>query len=328
MSEPTFHDRWVSRSRDNQQRVERSPILARGQELRWLETPHDAKVAVVIGEDAGFPTQGTCLLRAELPPGWHTGSHRHGEEAVYILAGDGFAVVDGQRYDFRTGTTIHIPYQAEHQLVNTGDRPVAYLSALTTELDLFVRLGRYEQTSEKGAGNQALVDRHPAEASQLAPDGRRISLHAEQMLDEYARRRAEGGGRARHGHHHTHGAIWVLMGGSESPSTATNGFRAKAVAMTNIFEEVPQSSSHRHSHTEAMLYALEGAGYSEVDGTRYDWVAGDAVYVPPKMTVHEHFNDSSAGTRTLRIEFGIRYFYEELWSGYHKIELRAEAMAR
>ena len=46
MSEPTFHDRWVSRSRDNQQRVEHSPILARGQELRWLETPHDAKVAV------------------------------------------------------------------------------------------------------------------------------------------------------------------------------------------------------------------------------------------------------------------------------------------
>jgi gentisate 1,2-dioxygenase len=326
MAEQTFHDRWVSRSRDNHERVHGSPILARGAELRWLETPHDARVAVVLGEDNGFPTQGTCLLQAEIPPGWHTGSHRHGEEAIYVLAGSGFAVVEQRRYDFRPGTTVHIPYQAEHQLVNTGDRPVSYLSALSTDLDLFVRLGRYEQHTEKGAGNEQLLDRYPAEGSQLAPDGRRISLHAEQMLDEYARRRDEGAGHAHH--HHTHGAIWVLMGGSESPGTATNGFRARAVAMTNIFEEVPHSSSHRHSHTEAMLYALAGSGYSEVDGRRYDWVAGDAVYVPPRMTVHEHFNESSARTRTLRIEFGIRYFYEQLWSGYHKIELRAEAIAR
>jgi quercetin dioxygenase-like cupin family protein len=327
MPEPTFHDRWVSRSRENQQRVQASPILARGEELRWLATPHDARVAVVLGEDNGFPTQGTCLLQAEMPPGWHTGRHLHGEEAVYILAGSGFVVVADRRYDFRTGTTIHIPYQAEHQLVNTGDQPVSYLSALTTDLDLFVRLGRYQQLSEKGGSNESLRDRYPAETSQLAPDGRRITLHVDQMLDEYARRSQEGGG---HGHHHghTHGAIWVLMGGSESPSTATNGFRARAVAMTNIFEEVPHSSSHRHSHTEAMLYALEGSGNSEVDGERYDWVAGDAVYLPPKMTVHEHFNESSERTRTLRIEFGIRYFYEALWDGYHKIELRAEAMAR
>jgi uncharacterized cupin superfamily protein len=336
MSGPTFHDQWVSRSRDNHQRVETSPILARGADLTWVETPHDARIAVLIGEANGFPTQGTCLLRAEIPTGWHTGRQIHGEEAIYILSGSGFAVIDERRYDFRTGTTLHVPYMATHQLVNTGDQPVSYLSAVTTDLDLFVRLGRYEQLAEKGEGNDELAERYPAEDTQFAPDGRRIALHAEDMLDEYARRRAEGNGHGDgkgHGHHHhhghhTHGAIWVLMGGSESPSSATNGFQARAVAMTNIFEEVPHSSSHRHSHTEAMLYALEGSGYSEVDGKRYDWVAGDAVYVPPKMTVHEHFNESSERTRTLRIEFGIRYFYEALWSGYHKIELRAEAIAR
>jgi hypothetical protein len=37
------------------------------------------------------------------------------------------------------------------------------------------------------------------------------------------------------------------------------------------------------------------------------------------MTVHEHFNDSDARTRTLRIEFGVRFFYEALWSGYEKV---------
>jgi mannose-6-phosphate isomerase-like protein (cupin superfamily) len=68
-----------------------------------------------------------------------------------------------------------------------------------------------------------------------------------------------------------------------------------------------------------MLYVLEGSGYSEIDGERYDWEAGDAVHVPPRMTLHEHFNDSERRTRTLRIEFGIRFFYESLWEGYAKV---------
>jgi mannose-6-phosphate isomerase-like protein (cupin superfamily) len=77
-----------------------------------------------------------------------------------------------------------------------------------------------------------------------------------------------------------------------------------------------------------MLYVLEGRGYSLIDGTRYDWEQGDAVHVPPRMTVHEHFNDSDARTRTLRIEFGIRFFYEALWKGYEKVQDTLEASAR
>jgi glyoxylate utilization-related uncharacterized protein len=92
--------------------------------------------------------------------------------------------------------------------------------------------------------------------------------------------------------------------------------------MTEIFEETSFTSSHKHAHTEAVLYVIEGRGYSEVDGQRFDWEAGDAVHVPPKMTVHEHFNNSESRTRTLRIEFPVRYFYEGLWSGYKKVEYR------
>ena len=127
---------------------------------------------------------------------------------------------------------------------------------------------------------------------------------------------------------HRHGAIYILMGGGESPSDERNGFQAVSVAMTNIFEEVPHTSSHCHSHTEAVLYVLEGVGFSEIDYKHYDWEAGDAVHVPPKMTRHEHFNPSDKRTRTLRIEFGIRYFYEPLWKGFAKVEHRETAIAR
>ena len=129
--------------------------------------------------------------------------------------------------------------------------------------------------------------------------------------------RPASGGRRRAGEQnpHRHGAIYILMGGGESPQDERNGFQAVSVAMTNIFEEVPHTSSHCHSHTEAVLYVLEGVGFSEIDYEHYDWEAGDAVHVPPKMTRHEHFNPSDKRTRTLRIEFGIRYFYEPLWNG-------------
>lgn len=320
----SFYDEWLRNSVDNDRAVHNSPVVARGEKLRWVETVQDARTAVVIGRANDFPTQGTVLLKSEIPPGRHTGRHVHGEEAVYVLAGSGFAIIDDRRYDFKAGTALHVPYMSEHQLINSGSEPVTYLSAMSTDLDLFVRLGRVEQLTEKGADNDVLAARHPDQQSQFAPDGRRIALHAEDMIDRNVHR-----GPHRGGHHHTghrHGGIWTVMGGSERPGE--NGFRVKAAAITHIFAEVPHSSSHRHSHTEAMLYVLEGSGYSVVDGVRYDWAAGDAVHVPPKMTDHEHFNDSDGPTRTLRIEFGIRYFYESLWDGYAKVEHRPDAIAR
>jgi quercetin dioxygenase-like cupin family protein len=316
-----FYRAWLDESAKLEAELRTPRVVARGRDLEWIETPQDARVAMLIGLATGFPTQGTALLKAEIPAGWRTGKHVHGEEAIHILAGTGFSVIDGARYDWKPGTTLHIPYRAPHQHVNLGPQPAAYLSAVTADLDFSARIGRLEQLEEKGPDRGELAAGHPAERSQLAADGRRIALHLEDAIDEKARRlsghahpKGEGKGA------HRHAGIWILMGGSESPSDETNGFRAKAVAMTNIFEEAPHSGSHRHAHTEAMLYALEGQGYSEIDGERYDWQAGDAVHVPPRMTVHEHFNDSDARTRTLRIEFGVRFFYEALWTGYEKVQ--------
>jgi quercetin dioxygenase-like cupin family protein len=319
-----FYQRWLERSAALDEALLRAPIVARGSALRWGETVQDARAALVIGEEAGFATSGTALVKAEIPAASRTGRHAHGEEAIHNHAGTGFAVIDGARYDWKPGTTLHIPYRAEHQLVNTGKTTATYLSAHTQALDFAVKLGRLVQLEEKGPDDGGLANRHPRETSQFAADGRRIALHLEDAVDENARRLA--------GHAHPnahadkgagrHAGIWILMGGSESPTDETNGFRAKAVAMSTIFEEAAHSSSHSHTHTEAMLYVLEGRGYSLIDGARHEWQTGDAIHVPPRMTHHGHFNDSDQRARTLRIEFGIRYFYESLWTGYEKIKDR------
>jgi quercetin dioxygenase-like cupin family protein len=321
-----FYSAWLSRSRDVEAAVNAAPVLARGRDLRWIETDQDARVAMLIGEAVGFPTQGTALLKAEMPSRWHTGKHAHGEEAMFIVSGSGFSIIDGYRYNWKPGTSLHIPYMAEHQHFNTGPEPAVYLSALTQDLDLYLKLGRLIQIEPKGPNPAALDGAFPDETSQFWKDGRRIALHIEDALDE-RELDLEGKHQPTGWQAHRHGAIYVLMGREGSPSEGYNGFQAKCAAMTNIFEDVAMSSSHRHAHTEAMLYVLEGSGYSEVDGQRYDWEAGDAVHVPPKMTVHEHFNNTTQRIRTLRIEFGIRYFYEGLWEGYQKIEHRLHAQA-
>lgn len=356
-----FYEEWTEASKKAETAVEHAPTLAKGKNLQWIETPQDYRIAMLIGDQVGFPTMGTSLMKAEIPAGCHTGKHQHGEEGMHFLSGTGFSVVDGRRYDWKPGTTLNIPFMSEHQHFNTGSEPAVYVSAMSIDLDLFVKLGRMIQLEEKGQNPADVEMRHGKETSQYAEDGRRIALHSEDWIDENARREAQrkaaeaavsasahgnGHGHEHHGHDHSghghedhghgvghqghrHGAIYILMGGSESLSDETNGFQAKAVAITNIFEETPKTRSHSHTHTEAMLYVLEGTGYSEVDGKRYDWEAGDAVHVPPKMTMHEHFNNSDGRTRTLRIEFGARYFYEALWQGFHKVEhrLTAEAIA-
>ncbi len=348
-----FYADWLAASERNASVVERSPIVARGRDLIWIETPNEHRLAMLIGEQTGFPTNGTNLCQVVVPTGQHTGRHRHGEEAIHVLRGTGCFVIDGRRYDVRAGTTVHVPYMNDHQLFNTGATDLEYVSASTMDLDLFIRLGRLEQLDVKGANEPGFEAALPAEDGQFDTLGRRIGLHIEDAPNEADRKRSNHQDHDKHDKHgdhghdgsataaakpperliksdhpHRHGAIYNLMGGGESKSEHRNGFTALTAAMTQIFEEVPHSSSHCHTHTEAVLYVLEGVGFSEIDGEHYDWEAGDAVQIPPKMTMHEHFNPSDGRTRTLRIEYGIRYFYEQLWPGYFKIEHRETSIAR
>lgn len=73
----------------------------------------------------------------------------------------------------------------------------------------------------------------------------------------------------------------------------------------------PGSRSGRHRHlAEECLYVLEGCGYDlhqdcnleitdkyhwvpESELRRFDWEAGDVIYVPPN-TIHQHFNSDPA----------------------------------
>jgi|GEM_PF-2548635 len=59
----------------------------------------------------------------------------------------------------------------------------------------------------------------------------------------------------------------------------------------HISEIPPHSASRLHKHhNEALIYIIEGKGYSMVQGKRIDWQAGDFLYAPP-FVWHSHHND-------------------------------------
>src|ERR687892_3311 len=121
-----FYSDWLERSKNNQKKVDEAPRVTRSKDLKWVRTPQDYKAALMIAPELGFTTGGSCMMRAEIPVGWHTGKHLHGEE---------FMILDDKRYDFAPGTVIHVPYRSTHQLFNTGKVPVGYISGLAWHLE-------------------------------------------------------------------------------------------------------------------------------------------------------------------------------------------------
>tara|TARA_Y100000310_G_scaffold297860_1_gene331239 strand:+ start:82 stop:543 length:462 start_codon:yes stop_codon:yes gene_type:complete len=52
----------------------------------------------------------------------------------------------------------------------------------------------------------------------------------------------------------------------------------------------PSSNDRKHRHYyEALIFILEGSGYSIIESEKVEWEAGDALYIPP-WSWHQHFN--------------------------------------
>jgi quercetin dioxygenase-like cupin family protein len=302
----TFYDDWLAASREIEDAYQRSPGVSRDADHQWVETPQDARVKLLLSPELGFPTMGGAVLKAEIPVGGHTGLHIHGEEAVHVLNGTGFIILDGHRFDVRPGSTVQIPYRVSHRLVNTGPEPLLYLSALAFPLERFLNLVTLEQLESHGINHDELLAMEPEEDHSL-PDGRRVIIHLDQ-----APASAPGDDQIE-AYRDQHDAVHYL-------AVPENGFPERnrsSVAITHVFVEPPGYHGGRHKHLEAVLYVLDGEGFSDVGDRAQAWSSGDVLHIPPAMWEHEHNNVGTRPSRLLRIQFGIRYWFTDLWpEGY------------
>ncbi|MBI4322275.1 MAG: cupin domain-containing protein [Chloroflexi bacterium] len=61
----------------------------------------------------------------------------------------------------------------------------------------------------------------------------------------------------------------------------------------NVFIHDIRTHSGEHRHQGGLvIYVLEGEGYTEVDGEKFEWAAGDLLLLPIKENgvIHKHYN--------------------------------------
>ena len=88
-----------------------------------------------------------------------------------------------------------------------------------------------------------------------------------------------------------------------------NGFKAREVEITHIMCDNPGMSTGKHAHMEAVIYVLQGEGYTVVDGEKVNWEKGTLLHVQGTQTVHQHFNTGKVESQLLRIHYGLRAAY-------------------
>lgn len=322
-----FYDNWLGmwdRSESERQAARRN---IHEEELDWVETVQDQRAALLVSPETGFRTWGSTSMIAEIPPGHHTGAHKHGEEAIFIIDGTGYSVIDNVRYDWKKHSAILIPFGAVHQHFNTGTTPVRYLSVLAVHLEYFVGLQRTIQI--ENWGKTVTEPDVPPSENGLNPDtGHRVVLHREGATVK----RHEGDGvpvlpDSVPEFDPEHPLILGDVDGMHSLPDGfhksevlqymrinkdINDFHPQEVEISGLLTDGPHEYGGMHAHMEAHLYILQGEGYSLVNGERVPWRAGTCFQVPGPQTPHRHVNESDGPATMVRMAFGVRYFFEKV----------------
>jgi gentisate 1,2-dioxygenase len=109
----------------------KSKVITKAEDVKFESTTM-GRMAYVVDSRIGFHVKALAAVMAEVPPGKHSGSHRHlYDEINYVLSGRGKVIVDDKTYEVEQGDTLAIPVFAWHQYFGTGDAPLRILSLST-----------------------------------------------------------------------------------------------------------------------------------------------------------------------------------------------------
>ena len=77
-------------------------------------------------------TEELIIILVVLDTGAKTEVHIHkGEEAFYILEGEGRGIVGDKEYSLKPDSCLYIPANTTHQVINIGDKPLRFLAFLS-----------------------------------------------------------------------------------------------------------------------------------------------------------------------------------------------------
>jgi gentisate 1,2-dioxygenase len=266
--------------------------IGKASRLEMIHSPaRGVRQGMLIGTDGGVPTRSIDTRIVEIPPGGRTSTHRHSYDAImFIMGGRGYTMMDGVRHEWGQWDALHTPVWSWHQHVNLDDsRPARYMSFSTAPLMEFFNLLAVEDVGDTPPPSSPPTLRPLADVLDAARrTGGRSSYESElerAVAQSDARRNA------------TRHTPWdpkrlvLNKKGTRSAFLVDPSLGYRTTGLTAVmFQMAPGSwqASHRHGG-EAVLFVVDGKGYSKIHGERYDWETGDGVLVG-HWAWHQHFN--------------------------------------
>lgn len=253
-------------------------------------------IGYIVAPHLGLETRNVTLEVHRLLPEGRTELHRHNEALYHVLNGHGTSIFNDVEYQWGPHDSFHVQKGAWHQHINASDTEPAHL--LVGQASPILEFLCPHADVAKGDTYSDVPDdfkpEHPFTKERVeVKDVEGQKWMSELQLSAHRRRaeRIEKAGRAR-----------VFITADETTIERSEhkgdwkvglidkhlGFDNAALGMY-VHQMPPDSHTETHKHGEAIVYVLSGEGYSLVEGERFDWRAGDCIFVQPGQW-HQHFN--------------------------------------
>jgi gentisate 1,2-dioxygenase len=220
-----------------------------------------------------------------LLPGEKAPSHRHSQNALrFVTEGSGaYTIVQGQRVFIEEGDFLITPKGLWHGHEHLGDKPMIWMDALDIPTKFSIAGTFFEHCPEYLESPKV-----PDNLSELKYQGG--------MVRPIADRKSSIAPLANFKWQRTVDAIQGLRAFDPDPYDGyaveyinpSNGETANPT-MASWMQFLPSGfHSKAHRHTNSPIYCVkEGAGYTVINGVRFDWKKGD-YFIIPNFAWHEH----------------------------------------
>jgi quercetin dioxygenase-like cupin family protein len=308
-SSKTFYDGWLGLWDKGEKEKKTARVALYPEELMWVTTAQDAKAALLVAPENNFRTSGSVSMIADIPPGYHTGTHSHGEEAMYILEGEGNSIINNRKYEWEKGACIRIPFGAIHRHVNTSDTPVRYYSVMAPYFESLALVAKFEQFERFGKNSDSKSASVERSDDGFDIKGRKLVLRLAEAKITLGGEDSKEAPRTAYkesipkemyegqGHH----SRTIRYMGSRPD------FMGEEVEITSVLCFSAETSGGKHAHMEAILYVIQGEGYTLVNDTKIPWRPGTALHIPGPQTPHQHYNTGKVEAQFIRAHSSIRY---------------------
>ena len=160
-----FYDEGLKEVEEKQKSLEAKKKTIKAQDMPW-EICAEGKLKHITNEKMDGRITSLDVYIQEIPPGGHTGKHRHMcEEAFYVLEGKGYDIhfdpdirfrdsyiwgikKEAKKFEWEEGDLVYIPVMVAHQHFNADPQKRARIIVANTRLSMNMGCSRWEQLED------------------------------------------------------------------------------------------------------------------------------------------------------------------------------------